>query len=56
LDAFPATFPTGIGGEAGQCFGVQITLAFEVTMEPAARQTGIGHDLIDRYVVESKTI
>lgn len=56
MNPFPGVIPAGIGKEASQHFGIQIALATEITVERTAREAGPRHYLIDRDVVETKSI
>jgi hypothetical protein len=44
VDAFPSALPIRIGEEASQCFRLEITLAFEVSVECAPGQSRLPHD------------
>jgi hypothetical protein len=56
VHALPAALPFRVGEEASQHFGVQITLAFEIAVETAVGQTGAGHDLLNRNILEAMAI
>src|SRR5689334_11858352 len=56
LDAVPMTGPGRIGEEALQGLGVEIALAAEVPVEAATRQSGFGHDPVDRDALEPEPI
>ena len=56
LHALPATFPVGVGEEAGEDFGVEIALAMEITIEAAVREAGASHDLLDGDTLKAMAI
>jgi hypothetical protein len=56
FDAFPTTFPIGVGEEAGEDLGVEIALAFEIAVEAAVGQARAEHDLLDGDTLETIAI
>ena len=53
VNAFPGVVPTRIGEKAGKYLDVKIALACKVTIEPAASEAGVRHDLVDGYFLKS---
>src|SRR5690242_9967754 len=56
VHALPGVVPFRVGEKARQRLGVQVTLAVEITVEAAAREAGVGHDLIDGYAFKAMAI
>src|SRR5438270_12659716 len=54
--AFPAAFPFRVGQETTQHFRIQVAFAFEIAIKTAVRQTGPGHNLLNRYIFEAVAI
>src|SRR5712672_37492 len=56
VHALPAVLPFRVGEEASQHFGVEVTFAFEIAVETAVGETGAGHDLLNRNILETVAI
>jgi hypothetical protein len=56
MHTLPAAIPFWVGEEAFQHLGVQIAFAREVPIEAAMGETSVGHDLLDRDAIKSKSV
>lgn len=56
VDSFPAIFPFGVGEEAAEDFGVEITFAVEITVEAAVGEAGTRHDLADGDIFKAVAV